>query len=62
MNGSDEIMNDGDAQMILTNVEGDLSDATEHIDEVDYIQAMESVDEAIEKLTSVRKYLEGKIE
>lgn len=59
MNG-DEIINDGDAQMKLTEIEGDLDDANEFIDDVDYIQALESVDDALEKLTTIRKYLEGK--
>lgn len=59
MNG-DEIINDGDAQMKLTEIEGDLDDANESIDDVDYVEALESVDNALEKLTVVRKYLEGK--
>lgn len=60
MNGEDEVMNDGDAQMTLANIEGDLDDADGFIDDVNYGEALEVVDAALEKLTSVRKYLEGK--
>lgn len=60
MNGNDEILNDGDAQMALGYIEGDTTDASGFIDDVDYVQALEVVDAALEKLTAVRKYLEGK--
>lgn len=56
-----EILNDGDAQMTLTNIEGDLDDINGKIEDVNYTEAVELVDEALEKLTAVRTYLNGKV-
>ena len=57
-----EITDDEEAQNAIENALGDLDDADGFIDDKDSIQAVEMIDAAIEKLNSVRKYLEGKSE
>ena len=57
-----EILNDEQAQQVITDTVGDLDDVENAIDDVNYTQALNDLDDVIEKLTALRVYINGKIE
>lgn len=57
-----EVLNDEQAQQVITDVSGDLDDVENAIDDVNYTQALNDLDDVIEKLTALRVYINGKIE
>lgn len=57
-----EITSDDDAQSVLTAVLGDIDDVESDIDDQNYQDAVEQIDEILEKLTAVRVYLQGVVD
>ena len=62
MNGeSTEVTSVDEAQMTLQYVIGSVDDVDDYIDDGEYSKALEELDEAIEKLQSVRVYISSKV-
>lgn len=57
-----EITSDDDSQSVLTAVLGDIDDVESNIDDQNYQDAVEQIDEILEKLTAVRVYLQGVVD
>ena len=57
-----EVTDDDSAQGLITDAVGDLDDVESAIDDVDYVKALEELDDVLEKLTAVRVYINGKVE